>query len=160
MDDEAQRRLDALESRVDELEANHAIVQLLVDYGTGLDRGEEDRLVSCFAEGGAWELHRDGAVARRYSSEEELRAWVRRHHAEPHPPHKHLFTNPSIHVRGDSAQATTYFLRVDARPPGTGEAPQVFAMGRYVDSIVRCPDGRWRFQLRVAHMEYGAAPPL
>jgi hypothetical protein len=152
--------LDLLEGRLADLEAERAVHRLLVAYGAGLDRGDEDLLADCFAPGGTWELERGGAVVRRYSTPEELRAWVRRHHEVEHPPHLHVFTNPDVRIDGDTGTATTCFLRVDAQPPASGERPFVHAMGTYADTVARCADGRWRFTTRVAHMAYGQPSPV
>ena len=150
----------ALAPRLEVIEAARAVERLLVDYGSGIDDGDEDLLAGCFAPDGTWELRRDGTVTRRYTTPDELRAWVRRHHEIDHPPHKHVFTNPSISVDADTARATTYFLRVDARPVASEAPPYVLAMGRYEDEVVRCDDGAWRFRSRVAHMEYGPPSPV
>jgi hypothetical protein len=152
--------LDRLAARLDELESERAVHRLLVDYGTALDTGDEELLVRCFAGGGRWRLHRDGAVVREYADPDAFRAWVRRHHEEPHPPHQHVFTNPSISLDGDAGRVSSYFLRVDARPVASGETPFVFAMGRYEDEVARDARGHWHFRLRTAYMGWGYAPPV
>jgi hypothetical protein len=54
-------------------------------------------------------------------------------------------------VHGDTAEATSYFLRVDA---GAESAPAVVvASGRYLDQLARDTDGRWRIRSRRCEVE-------
>jgi len=53
-------------------------------------------------------------------------------------------------VTGDSATVQSYFMRVE---PRDGGPTQIVASGRYIDRLIRCDDGRWRFVERVAEID-------
>jgi hypothetical protein len=52
-------------------------------------------------------------------------------------------------VDGDRCVVHSYFMVLTAHP--TGSFVRVF--GRYRDRLVRCPDGRWRFEERVCEID-------
>ena len=56
---------------------------------------------------------------------------------------------PLVDVAGDVATATSYFAVLRDE----GSQPILWVFGRYLDTLVRCPDGRWRFSLRIAEVE-------
>ena len=58
--------------------------------------------------------------------------------------------DPQIVVTGDEASVVSYFLRVE---PRDAASTQIVASGRYLDRLVRCDDGRWRFMERVAEID-------
>ena len=64
-------------------------------------------------------------------------------------PDFHLFTNETIHVNGDRAEATTKWIFV---VQGEGGRPQPLYLGHYEDSMVR-EGGRWKFLRRVVHAD-------
>jgi hypothetical protein len=51
-------------------------------------------------------------------------------------------------VRGNDAEAHSYFVRLDAKPDDTSTLARSF--GRYRDKLIRNGDGRWRIRERVA----------
>ena len=63
---------------------------------------------------------------------------------------KHIVVDPRIVVTGDRATVESYFLRVE---PRDAAPTQIVASGRYLDRMVRCDDGRWRFVERVAEID-------
>jgi hypothetical protein len=63
---------------------------------------------------------------------------------------KHIVVDPRIVVSGDEASVHSYFLRVEPCDEG---ATRIVASGRYVDHMVRCTDGRWRFRERIAEID-------
>ena len=63
--------------------------------------------------------------------------------------HKHLLIEPLISIQGDTATVHSMFSRLDRYPEGPG----IRALGRYRDTLVRCPDGRWRFTERLPEIE-------
>ena len=56
---------------------------------------------------------------------------------------------PLISINGDTATVHSMFARLDRYPDGPG----IRAFGRYRDTLVRCPDGRWRFTERLPDIE-------
>lgn len=55
-----------------------------------------------------------------------------------------------IVMNGDDASVQSYFLRVEPQDSGP---TRIVASGRYVDGLVRCDDGRFRFTQRVAEID-------
>ncbi len=140
----------ALQRRVDHLEAELGIRELLHRYGAGLDLGDEEGWADCFTADGIWEI--DGPGARqvlRLQGRDELRAWAATHTRAPAARHKHIVVDPLIAIDGDGATSTSYFMRVD----GFDDGPTVQSLGRYVDDLVRGADGRWRFARRRVECE-------
>jgi ketosteroid isomerase-like protein len=149
---------EALEARLRLLEDERAILQTLYAYGHALDYGLEEEFVGCWTEDAL--LTYPAAVAnsvidtgmpsdRSFTGHAELRAFFRQHTHAPDAFHKHVLVEPRVIVDGDRATSTSYFERLDRRPEG----PYISAFGRYVDVLVRSPDGRWRFAERRGEIE-------
>ena len=60
-----------------------------------------------------------------------------------------MVVDPLISILGDSATVHSMFARLDRYPAGPG----IRAFGRYRDTLVRCPDGRWRFTERLPEID-------
>jgi hypothetical protein len=58
----------------------------------------------------------------------------------------HVTVDPIVTVDGDTATQDVTLL-VFSRPSGPGEKPRISSTGRYVDILVRTPDG-WLFSSR------------
>lgn len=140
--------------RLDRLEDEAAILDTLYRYGQTLDHGPYSDWVDCFTEEAIW-------TTRRHA---HLLAGAAEHHVQgraalaelvagfPHPPeayHKHMLIGPRVDLHGDRCHTTSYFLAVSAHQTG----PYILAFGRYLDRLVRCPDGRWRFEERIAEID-------
>jgi hypothetical protein len=167
MDDPADGdRLAALTARVRELEDEREIRLALERYGHAIDYGMEDRWVDCFTEDGV-DDHRMANMPNEWKSffpfaefdaggmrlmgRDALAAFIAMHTRPPESLHKHLVIDAVV-TRGvdpDKAEATSYFLRVDERGPER----IISAFGRYIDQLVRCEDGRWRFSYRRIELE-------
>jgi hypothetical protein len=80
---------------------------------------------------------------------EELVRFAANHTRAPERFHKHLLVEPVIAVTGDTATASSYFVRVD----DLAGVATIYAFGRYLDELVRGVDGRWRFAVRIAEVE-------
>jgi ketosteroid isomerase-like protein len=135
----------SLEDRVRLLEDERAIVQTLYTYGHGIDYDLEPEFLDCWTSDAV--LHwpdRDPLVGR-----EAIAAAFRAHTHAPDVFHKHFIAEPRIVIEGDRATSDCYFARVDQYDEG----PQIRSFGRYRDVLVRCPDGRWRFQERRTERE-------
>lgn len=135
---------DDLERRLRALEDERSILDTLYAYGHALDYGWRDVWLDCWTE---------TAVLRwphaAYTGHEEIGAAFDGHSHAPERFHKHLLVEPRIRLDGDRATADSYFARLD----NGDEGPYVRSFGRYRDVLVRCPDGRWRIQERLAERE-------
>jgi|SRR5215472_9981375 hypothetical protein len=144
---------DELIRRLQALEAERAVLTTLYRYGHALDYGAEADWVDCFAAAAHYEVRERGAGAtdsvRSYDGREELAAFAAGHTRAPERFHKHLVADPLIAIDGDHATAVSYFLRLDH----VDCERVVYAFGRYRDELVRCADGRWRFDVRIAEVE-------
>jgi ketosteroid isomerase-like protein len=78
-----------------------------------------------------------------------IREAFRRHTHAPLEWHKHLLFEPLVDIDGDRARVTSYYMRMDRYDDG----PHARSFGRYLDELVRCSDGRWRFAHRVTENE-------
>jgi hypothetical protein len=142
-----------LVSRLRALEAERDVLATLYRYGHALDYGAETDWADCFTATAHYEVREPGTAAaptvRSYDGRDELAAFAAAHTRAPERFHKHLVADPVIAVDGDRATVVSYFLRLD---DVDGERV-VYAFGRYLDELVRCADGRWRFAVRIAEVE-------
>lgn len=150
--------LAELSSRLRRLEDERAIRATLYQYGHALDYGAEADWVDCFVADAYYEVRyrAEGATPGRvdqHHGHEQLAAFAAGHSRAPDRWHKHVLVEPVIGIDGDRATVVSYFMRVDERD---GERV-IYAFGRYLDVLVREPDGRWRFARRVAEVESRSA---
>ena len=140
------------------LMAERAVLGTLYRYGHSIDYGLEQDWLDCFTADGAFDVrYRVGTrPSRRFEGRDALATFVAAHSRAPQRWHKHLLFEPMVEVDGDRASARSYFARLDASDDGT---PFVRAFGRYLDELVRGPDGEWRFAERIAEVEAVAAGP-
>lgn len=136
-----------LQRRLERVEAEWAIVDVLYRYGTTLDDGDPAGWSEVFTEDGVWEV--GGPAARidfRLEGHEELRHFASNHSGAPTAWHKHCVVHPQVVVSdgGDRATSTCYTFRLD----GLGGAPVVQSFGRYHDEFERGADGAWRIAHR------------
>jgi ketosteroid isomerase-like protein len=151
--------VDPLEARVARLEAERGVIRTLHSYGHAIDYGDEEGWVDCFTEDGVFDVR--GRLGEkqlyRVAGRDALRAFVAEHTRAPELWHKHVVVNEVIDVEGDTATCASYF----AVPVAQDGAPPLNYVGRYLDRLVREPDGRWRFAERVVHLELrGSGPQL
>jgi len=147
------RQVAALAAKVAELEAERAILSTLYRYGHSIDYGREADWVDCFAEAGVFDVRPPPPAAKGLLCEgrEALATFVAGHTRAPAVWHKHLLIEPQITVAGDlkSAQVRSYFAMLDE----DGPSPSIRCFGRYLDRLILCPDGVWRFLERIAEVE-------
>lgn len=131
------------------------MLQTLYRYGHSIDYGLEQDWLDCFTASGAFDVRRRvfPASSRRYEGREALAQFIALHSRAPQRWHKHMLITPMISVGGHEATARSYFTRLDASDDGT---PYVRSFGRYLDELVKEPDGVWRFVERVAEVEASA----
>jgi hypothetical protein len=145
---------DAFAARLQALEDERSILQTLYQYGHAMDYGPDADFVSCFTADGTWEIRMrrnpDGSFRCQGRAEIEASLGPQASVRVPALYAKHLLVEPRITVAGDSADACSYFLRVE---PKDDSPSQIVASGRYIDRLTRCEDGRWRFQHRIAEID-------
>jgi hypothetical protein len=151
--------VDDTKDELGRLQDERAILDTLYRYSHCLDYGREEEWVDCFIEDGVWDSRRSpiaalGAPGRPNQpwivrGHDELAKFAAAHTRAPEAWHKHLLCEPMIDIDGDRAQADSYFVRVDLHPTGSF----IRAFGRYRDTLVRCPDDRWRFEHRIAEID-------
>lgn len=134
-----------LEERVRRLEDERDILRTLYTYGFGIDYGLEDEYADCWTEDAVlyWPnrppLEGRGAIVAAFQAHTHAPAFF----------HKHVIAEPRIEIDGERATSECYFARLDDYDDG----PELRSFGRYRDVLVRCLDGRWRFQERRADLE-------
>jgi uncharacterized protein (TIGR02246 family) len=137
----------ALESRVQKLEDEAAIRDLLVEYGRLLDTHDLVGYSKLFAREGTW----TGSLGTAKGPEEILAMLQKSMGSAPaYDPDKvrsfHLMSNFLIHVDGDRATATSRWTNF-SRTDDNKLVPRL--AGHYNDALVR-EDGKWRFLTREA----------
>ena len=144
---------DGLSERLQALEDERAILRTLYQYGHAMDNGPDVDFVDCFTPEGVWDVRMrvsDGAFQCRGHREIETSLAGQTSMRAPALYAKHLVVDPLIVVTGDEASVQSYFLRVE---PRDAAPTQIVASGRYLDQLVRCADGRWRFTERIAEID-------
>jgi ketosteroid isomerase-like protein len=148
---ELTRLMAEQERRLKAVEDERSILDTIYQYCHTLDFGLIDEWMDCFTEDAVWFASIDGpwagAGGARHTGRKEIEAWVQGMRSKGEGPHakgKHYLIGPDIRVDGDRATAESYHLGVGASPTGT----KPNSMGRYLDVLVRCPDGRWRIKER------------
>ena len=134
-----------IEARLRRLEDEQDILKTLYAYGHSIDYGLEADWLDCWCEDGVLQWPNREPIKGHAA----LLAAFHKHTHAPQAFHKHIVVEPRIRIDGDRATAATYFARLDRYE--TGPAPR--SMGRYLDVLERCADGRWRFRERVTERE-------
>lgn len=134
-----------LAARIDRLEAQGAVADLIHTYAKFIRSDQPDRVASLFLTDGSFEV-RDGhpdsddfTVRSLDRSRAEIDAKMAAMKGKPHP--VPLIRNMIVEVDGDSASANCV---MDARIYGTSHG----IMGEYRDTCRRV-DGRWYFASRI-----------
>ena len=144
-----------LERRLRALEDERAVLRTLFAYGYAIDYGLEEEFVDCWTEDATlvWSKtsHREFPQfpARCYTGREAIREAFQGQTHAPGEYHKHLLHQPRITITGDRATVQSGFSRIDE----AAVRPLLRSFGRYLDELVRCADGRWRFVRREAEVE-------
>jgi hypothetical protein len=147
----------SIEARLTALEQRQAVLDALHAYSKAIDLGDQEAWVGCFTADGAFDIrsHLPDYPAARHEGAAQLRVFIAGHSAPPAAFHKHLYVDPEIEIRGDTARAVGYFVHLVDRD----ERPVLLSYGRYLDQLHRCEDGRWRLVERIAevHASDGSA---
>lgn len=137
----------SLEARVQRLEDEEAIRNLLVEYGHDLDTQNLVAYSNLFAKEGTWSGGIGSAKGPAGILQMLQKALAKAKAYDPnHVRSFHLLTNFYIHVDGDRATANskwTFFARSDDNKL----VPRL--SGHYDDVFIR-EDGKWKFLSRVA----------
>jgi len=140
-----------LQNIVDQL----AIQQLWARYATALDTMDPDAYASCFTPDATISMN-SGSVTPRAYIESELKAGVMKDapsdkHGHKWAPLRHVTTNLTVTITGNTATAQSYWLEIVSRgktADGKIITPTVLNMGRYEDQLVK-QNGKWLFSQRV-----------
>ncbi|MCT2398189.1 nuclear transport factor 2 family protein [Novosphingobium mangrovi (ex Huang et al. 2023)] len=134
-----------LEARLDRIEAQTAVADLVHEYARAVRRDEPEKVASLFVPEGTFEVrsgHPDKAefsVRSRFESPDALVAFLVTQKGGPHP--IPLIHNLMVEVEGDRATANSMMAA-----PIYGTDKEVF--GEYHDSFER-RDGTWLFSRRI-----------
>jgi ketosteroid isomerase-like protein len=149
--------VSGLEERVRQLEDEKAVLATLTTYCHSIDYDLGELFADLWVEDAT--LTYDFAVARArsgtdlgdmtFSGRDAILDFFKGHTHAPRQYHKHLLLDPQIQIDGDRAAVQSYYIRLDEQAAG----PQMSSFGRYLDELVRCPDGRWRFVSRRGQAE-------
>lgn len=151
--------VSALQQRVQQLEDQDEIRQVLIAYGEHLDARDYAGYASLFARDGTWTGGFGSATGPA-----DIQALLEKNlgTAEPGYINKssfHLMTTMVVAVDGDTATARSRYLFVVA---SADNKPVPSLAGRYVDEFVR-EDGQWKIKRRTTHgvlpWRDGNAPP-
>jgi hypothetical protein len=145
-----------LRARLGRIEDKDAITENLIAYAHSIDYGDEKRWVDCFTADGVFLVHGQppDPFARRVEGHRELATFIAQHTRGPDYWHKHVVVDPLVTIDGDGAACDSYLI---ALVEFEGE-PTLRLFGRYRDRLVKQPDGRWRFQERIAEVESVRGP--
>lgn len=140
-------RMAALEKRVQQLQDEKAIREVVIRYGEYLDARDYAAYASLFASDGVWTGgfgSATGPAAIQEMLEKNLgkpeRGFVNKSNF-------HLMTTVVVDVDGNTAKARSRYTFFTASPENR---PTVALAGRYVDEFVR-ENGTWKIKKRTTH---------
>jgi ketosteroid isomerase-like protein len=138
---------DTLARRVQALEDEAEIREVLVKYGEFLDARDYRSYAQLFAKTGVW----SGGFGT-FTGPAAIEAMLEENMGAPAPDfinknNFHLNTTMVVHVSGDTATARSRYLFVTRSPD---DRPVAALAGRYVDELVR-EDGAWKIKTRKSH---------
>lgn len=137
----------ALRQRVQTLEDQEQIRQVLIAYGEYLDARDYAGYSSLFARDGVWTGGFGSATGPK-----DIQAMLEKNLGAPAPgfinkSSFHLMTTMVVKVQGDSATARSRYAFYTAT---SDNRPAISLAGRYVDEFVR-EDGQWKIKRRTTH---------
>ena len=149
---EMEKRVKALEQRLEALEAERDIQQTMNAYAHAIDYGLAEEWLDLFTKDAHyWSGIRGVKMPELFGipqpedgySGKDLSDYIHMHDHAPEAYHKHLIIEPVIKLEGnDKASAVTYFVRLDN---GGESGPFVLVLWRYFDKFVKCEDGEMAF---------------
>ncbi len=142
-------RIAWLEAEVRRLVDEREILRVLQTYGYALDYGLIDEWADLWTEDAV--LHWPGKLTAAGVDDRApilghaaIVEACRMHTHAPDKFHKHMVVDARIAIDGDTATAESMFQRLDSYAVG----PQIRSFGRYLDTLARGADGRWRIRER------------
>jgi hypothetical protein len=147
--------LAALTARIQELEDDKAIREVIADYGFYADSGQHDAWVDTFTDDGSIELVGGEATGvypplARWAGTAQLRSFIDdpQVHMTIEGRCMHLTTgNLRTYINGDHAVAETYYVVL------VRDADKiVVANGGFTRLRLRRVDGHWRIENRLRHL--------
>jgi uncharacterized protein (TIGR02246 family) len=141
-----QQKDQFLTAKIQRLEDEEEIRNVLVSYGRTLDAHDFEAYSRLFSKDGEW-IGGFGSVKGPASIE----AFMAKNIGTPGKPSGtyHVLTNFLIDVRGDTATAWSRWAFVT---PGPDKKPAVAQGGHYEDTLIR-ENGRWKFSRREAFVD-------
>lgn len=149
--------MSEIEQLLCSLEDERDIMRTLLRYAHTRDYEDDPTgFLDCFTDSAGWWSSIEGLHAGtrggRFEGRQALERWFL---GPPDKPRAaggssgrlqshHSLSNVDIQIDGDRATVESYGGGIHERETG----PVVYSMIRYSDVLVRCPDGRWRFQDR------------
>lgn len=138
---------DTLASRVQALEDEKEVKEVLVKYGEFLDARDYRSYAGLFASDGVWSGG-FGTYTGPAAIEAMLEKNMGTHEAGfINKDNFHLNTTMVVHVNGDKATARSRYLFITR---SEDNKPTVALAGRYVDELVR-ENGAWKIKTRKSH---------
>ncbi len=137
-------------------EIERAVRHTMDLYAHSMDYGHAEIWRDCFTQDALFlvcDVQRDMEEIYRVEGSERLLAYLE---AYPRPPAvyaKHVCSQILVRMDGDRARAESFWIAFNSKGGEGGDAPNIMAFGRYRDSLVACPDGRWRFSERICETE-------
>lgn len=141
-----------LEERLQEIEDEREIRELMVKYGQYLDSLDFARYARLFARNGEWSGTLSGPTPFKGPAEIQAameKAFADRVYDPDHVTNVHLVTNILIEIDGDRA---TGYSRWTVMSRNDDDEPYARLTGHYDDVFIR-ENGRWKFLKRVAQRE-------
>lgn len=142
----------SLATRLQKVEDEKEIRDLMVDYGRTLDAGNFAAYSGLFAKNGEWSglLPEFTTVKGRENIRTAMEKNFKDRKYDPkHVTNLHVFSNMKITVQGDRA---TGYSRWTVLSRNDRNEPYPRVSGRYEDTFIR-EDGHWKFQSRLAQRE-------
>lgn len=137
----------ALEQRVQQLEDEKAIREVIIRYGEYLDARDYAAYASLFASDGVWTGGFGSATGPAAIQEMLEKNLGKPEEGFINKSNFHLNTTVVVDVQGDTAKARSRYLFFTASPDNR---PVVALAGRYVDEFVR-ENGEWKIKKRTTH---------
>lgn len=146
----AERRLDALERKLEQLRDHLAIYQLISAFGPAIDSGSSRRTAELWIEDGTYDAQVGSFTGRDAIAEMVDGPIVQ---GQIHSGTAHVIGMPHIEISGDTAVATSYarVYRRDAANDGF----RVWRVTANRWDLVRTPQG-WRVHLRTNRLLDGS----